>query len=389
MTPGARIQAAIELLDYIRGGTPAEKAISGWSRRSRFAGSKDRAAVRDHVFQALRCLRSYGHRGGGETGRAVMIGALRAAGVDPQICFTGEGHAPGPLTDHERMATDIPLEPGIDMDLPDWLVPLFNKSLGGEAHAKETATALKSRAPVMLRVNLRKATIDTALRALADDGITAEPIPIAETALRVTDGARRVAQSAAYREGLVELQDGSSQAAMEMLDVAPGDQVLDYCAGGGGKVLALAARLDAAWVAHDALPQRMKDLPARAKRAGVSVAMQDAETVEKQKFDLVLCDVPCSGSGTWRRTPDAKWRLTAVDLAELNQTQDSILDKAARLVALEGALAYATCSILSSENEDRIRGFTARHPDWTVVTERRWPVSDSGDGFFIAHLKRK
>ncbi len=389
MTPGARIQAAIELLDDIRSGTPAEKAISGWARRSRFAGSKDRAAVRDHVFQALRCLRSYGHLGGGETGRAVMIGALRAAGVDPESCFTGEGHAPDPLTDHERIATDMPTEPGVEMDLPDWLVPLFINSLGGEPHAKEAATALRSRAPVMLRVNLRKASIDTALRALAEDGITAEPAPIAETALRVTDGARRVAQSAAYQDGLVELQDGASQAAMEMLDVAPGGRVLDYCAGGGGKVLALAARLDAQWVAHDALPHRMKDLPARAKRAGVSVAMQDTATVEKQQFDLVLCDVPCSGSGTWRRTPDAKWRLTAADLADLNQTQDSILDRAARLVAPKGVLAYATCSILNSENEERIRAFTARHPDWGLVTERRWPVSDLGDGFFIAQLKRK
>lgn len=389
MTPGARVQAAIELLDEIRDGTPAEKAMSGWARRSRFAGSKDRAAVRDHVFQALRCLRSYGCLGGADSGRGVMIGALRAAGAEVDTYFTGEGHAPQPLTPDEQASGDVPQEPGARMDLPDWLVPLFINSLGDEAQADVAAKALKLRAPVMLRVNSRKSTVEAGLRLLTEDGILALPVPIAKTALHVTEGARRVAQSAAYLEGLVELQDGASQAAMEMLDVPCSGRTLDYCAGGGGKVLALAARLEAEWVAHDALPQRMKDLPGRAKRAGVSVSMQDTETVDKQRFDLVLCDVPCSGSGTWRRTPDAKWRLTADDLAALNRTQDDILDRAARLVAPDGELVFATCSILRVENEERIEAFLTRVPGWNLVAERRWPISETGDGFFLAQLKRK
>nr|WP_306114068.1 MULTISPECIES: RsmB/NOP family class I SAM-dependent RNA methyltransferase [unclassified Roseovarius] len=389
MTPGARVQAAIEILDEIRSGSPAEKALAGWARRSRFAGSKDRAAVRDHVFQALRCLRSYGCRGGAETGRGVMIGALRAAEIDLEACFNGEGHAPEPLTADELSAGRTPLEPGVAMDLPDWLVPLFINSLGGEVQARNVANQLKTRAPVMLRVNIRKTALEAALRLLADEGINVETVPIATTALRVITGARQVAQSAAYREGFVELQDGSSQAAMEMLDVRPTGCVLDYCAGGGGKVLALAARLEGQWVAHDALQQRMKDLPARARRAGVSVRVQDANHLEKQMFDLVLCDVPCSGSGTWRRTPDAKWRLTAADLTDLNRTQDAILDRAAGLVAPDGLLAYATCSVLAPENEERIGAFLARHPDWQVVSQRHWPVSDMGDGFFLAQLKIK
>lgn len=388
MTPGARIQAAIEVLDEIRGGAPAEKALSGWARRSRFAGSKDRAAVRDHVFQALRCLRSYGRLGGAPTGRGVMIGALRAEGIDVDDRFTGEGHAPDRLNVAERAAGEMSQDQGDVMDLPDWIVPFFIKSLGGEDHAVAAARALKARAPVMLRVNTRAATMEVARSALSKDGIIAQPVAIASTALHVTEGARRVAQSKAYRDGLVELQDGSSQAAMEMLDVARGGTVLDYCAGGGGKVLALAARLDAKWIAHDALPHRMKDLPERATRAGASVAVLDTESVEKQRFDLVLCDVPCSGSGTWRRTPDAKWRLSEADLMELNRTQDDILDRAARLVAPGGELAFATCSILRAENEDRINAFLGRMSDWSLLAEQRWPISDTGDGFFLAQLKR-
>ncbi|MRU16926.1 RsmB/NOP family class I SAM-dependent RNA methyltransferase [Roseovarius sp. A21] len=385
MTPGARIQASAEILDEILAGVPAEKALTGWARRSRFAGSKDRAAVRDHVFQALRCRRSYACLGGGETGRALMLGALRAGGRDPAEVFTGEGHSPAVLSDAEQAAGQAPETLGDRFDLPDWMIPHFEGALGAKWCA--AAQALTGRAPVVLRVNLRKATVAVALAALAEDGVEAKPAEIADTALVVCAGARRVAASRAYREGLIELQDGSSQAAMECLAVPPGARVLDYCAGGGGKVLALAARAEAEWFAHDAAPARMRDLPDRARRAGVCVTLLE-EAVKAGSFDLVLCDVPCSGSGTWRRTPDAKWRMTPERLSELTEVQAAILDRAAGLVTPGGRLAYATCSLFCEENEAQVEAFVRRQPDWRLATQRHWTVSDQGDGFFLAIFER-
>ena len=386
MTPGARIQAAAEILDDILGGVPAEKALTGWARRSRFAGSKDRAAVRDHVFQSLRCRRSYGCLGGGQTGRALMLGAVRAEGRDPAEVFTGQGHAPQVLSAEEASAGNAPEAPGDRYDLPDWMIPKFEEALGAEWPA--VAEALRYRAPVVLRVNLRKTSPEAALEALAEDGVLAVRSGVAEAALVVRDGARRVAGSRAYREGLVELQDGSSQAAMERLAIPPGGRVLDFCAGGGGKTLALAARGEAQWFAHDAAPQRMRDLPERAGRAGVSVTLLREGVEGAGPFDLVLCDVPCSGSGTWRRTPDAKWRLTPQDLDDLTDVQAGILDRASTLVAPGGRLAHATCSVLREENEAQVEAFVARNPEWAVKAVERWSVSDDGDGFFLAVLAR-
>ncbi|HEY9039354.1 MAG TPA: RsmB/NOP family class I SAM-dependent RNA methyltransferase [Roseovarius sp.] len=386
MTPGARIQAAIEILDHIASGEPAEKALIGWARRSRFAGSGDRAAVRDHVFQALRCWRSYACHGGGETGRARMIGALRAADIDTGTLFSGVGHAPDPLSAAEHEAGSAPT--GADAcDMPEWLLDLFRASLGNKAEA--TAQALRQRAPVMLRVNRRKVDRDGAIVALADEDISSAAHPIADMALIVTHGARRVARSRAYLEGLIELQDGSSQAAMDGITLPPAARVLDYCAGGGGKSLALAARNDAQIFAHDADPARMQDLPDRAARAGVDfTVMNTLPAPNKSPFDMVLCDVPCSGSGTWRRAPEAKWRLTPERLTDLTRLQGEILAAAADFVAPGGQLIYATCSVLAAENENQIDAFLSKAAGWVRRESHRFDVTDGGDGFFVAHLER-
>ncbi|PVA11451.1 SAM-dependent methyltransferase [Pelagivirga sediminicola] len=386
MTPGARVLAAIEVLDLIAAGTVAEKALIGWARRSRFAGSGDRAAVRDHVFQALRCWRSYAVLGGAETGRARMIGALRAAGDDPAALFTGEGYAPAPLSADERAAGAQPT--GADAcDMPDWLLAEFHASLGPSA--EQTVMALRERAPVMLRVNRRKADVTGAIDALAHERIISASHPVAETALTVSEGARRVAQSRAYHDGLVELQDGSSQAAMDGIDLSGAKTILDYCAGGGGKALALAARSDARIFAHDIDPGRMQDLPERAARAGVRIEpLNTLPSPDKHLFDIVLCDAPCSGSGTWRRTPEAKWSLTPARLSELTEIQAQILTEAAPLVAPGGQLIYATCSVLAAENEAQIDAFLAATPGWVRRKTHRFDVTDGGDGFFVAHLGR-
>jgi len=387
MTPAARVAAAIEVLDAWLGGAALERALTNWARAHRFAGSKDRAAIRDHVFDAARCRRSCAALGGAETGRGLMIGALREAGVPLGEVFSGEGYAPAPLAPGEGAgAAWADLPEAVRFDCPDWLEAPLRASLG--ADFAPVMEALRHRAPVFLRVNLAKGAREAAKAALAAEGIETQPHPLSATALEVRAGARRVQASAAYREGLVELQDAASQAVVDLLPVAPGARVLDFCAGGGGKALALAAR-GARVTAHDADPGRMSDLPARAARAGAGIAvLAPGERPAAAGYDLVLADAPCSGSGAWRRSPEGKWRLTPVKLDELRAIQASILDEITAFIAPGGGLAYATCSLIEAENGDQIAAFLSRHPGWRVSAERRFTPRDGGDGFYVAHLTR-
>lgn len=388
MTPGARIAAAAEILDAYLDGVPAEKALLAWSRRSRFAGSKDRAAVRDHVFQALRCLRSYAALGGGESGRALMLGMLRAEGRAPEEVFTGEGHAPRALSPEEAAAGRAPEAGAEACDMPDWLWPQLEAALGARAEA--TLQIMQSRAPVFLRANLAKGSRDDAAQALAEEGIETRPHALASGALEVVEGARRIRQSAAFERGLVELQDAASQALVEALPLKGAARVLDYCAGGGGKALAMAALCEAEICAHDISARRMQDIPVRAARAGVRIRRLEAEALAgAQPFDLVLADAPCSGSGAWRRAPMGKWKLDAAGLAALCDTQAQVLDAAAGHVAESGALAYATCSLLTAENAAAGEGFLARNSGWQLAEERSWTPLDGGDGFYFALFRRK
>ncbi len=390
MTPAARVAAAIEVLDAILCGTPAEAALTRWARASRFAGSKDRAALRDHVFSALRNLQSFAARGGqplpGTTGRAVMIGALREEGACLVKIFNGQGHAPPPLSKAESVDPG-PVPEGQRWNVPPPVQVMLQDSLG-TTEAFETAQALRTRAPVTLRVNLSRCTRQAAQAQLAAVGIDTRINPLAEAALTVTEGARQVHSSMLYRAGDIELQDASSQAVVEAVPLSPGMQVIDFCAGGGGKALGLAMRTGGLVWAHDIDPARMRDLPERARRAGAQIRLC-SRTEDLPQADLVLADAPCSGSGAWRRTPDAKWRFTAERLAELTGMQDAVLNSAARHVAPGGCLAYATCSVLREENAARVAGFLAGQAGWDLVMERRWMVTDEGDGFFLSLLKRE
>jgi 16S rRNA (cytosine967-C5)-methyltransferase len=383
MTPAARIAAAIGVLDQWLGGEPAERALTNWGRANRFAGSGDRAAIRDHVFDAIRCRRSFAARGGAETGRGLMIGALREAGVDPGTLFTGEGYAPAPLTEAEGVDPGPSDEALVAFDCPEWLAPRLRAALGDRF--AQVMALLRTRAPVFLRVNVARATVEEAVASLTGEGIVAVPHPLSPTALEVTENARRVKSAAAFREGLVELQDAASQAVVDaLLPMAPGARVLDYCAGGGGKALALAAH-GARVTAHDADPRRMADLPERARRAGARIDV--AERLGRERFDLVLVDAPCSGSGAWRRQPEAKWRLDEARLAALTALQGEVLRAAARHVAPGGTLAYATCSLLEDENGAVVDAFLAETPRFVRLAERRLTPIDGGDGFFVARMK--
>ncbi|SMO36658.1 RsmB/NOP family class I SAM-dependent RNA methyltransferase [Paracoccus laeviglucosivorans] len=380
MTPAARAAAAIDILDQILSGIPAEAALLRWSRGSRFAGSGDRAAVRDLVFDSLRCKLSRAARGGGLHGRGLILGMCREQGLDPATIFSGKGHAPAALTPVEAAAGAEP-DGHQAMDLPDWVWPDWRAALGDRAEV--VALAMRERAPVWLRANRLRATPAQAIAALSAEGIEAEPAPDLPTALRVISGARRLSASRAYQEGLVELQDLSPQLACAALP--PVRHVLDYCAGGGGKSLALAAA-GAEVTAHDADAGRMADLPARAKRAGATIRVAQPGSV-RGSFDMVVTDVPCSGSGTWRRTPDAKWRMDMAMVQKLATIQADILDRAAAHVGAQGYLAYMTCSVLERENSLQIRDFIARH-DFELLDQRLFLPPEASDGFYLALMRR-
>jgi 16S rRNA (cytosine967-C5)-methyltransferase len=247
------------------------------------------------------------------------------------------------------------------------------------------AQALRQRAPVFLRVNSLRATLAQAIAALQAEGIAAEPHDLADTAVTVTEGARKIQTGQAYLSGLVELQDAASQAVVNALPLRDGMRVLDHCAGGGGKTLAMSARARVTLFAHDTFPARMRDLPVRATRAGAKVSLTD-QPEKLAPFDLVLADAPCSGSGSWRRDPQGKWALTPERLAQIVRVQDDILDRIAPMVAQGGVLAYATCSLLRIENEDRIAAFLSRTPGWRLLQSQRYSPMSGGDGFFLAQL---
>jgi 16S rRNA (cytosine967-C5)-methyltransferase len=258
-------------------------------------------------------------------------------------------------------------------------------SLGTEFAA--VMLALQRRASVFVRVNLARIDREAAVRLLAGEGIAAVAHPLAKTALEVVENARKIQMCSAYLEGLIELQDAASQAVVEALPLRGGMRVLDHCAGGGGKALAMAAAARIEVFAHDAEPRRMRDLPARAARAGMEVQIVDDPAISAP-YDLILTDVPCSGSGSWRRDPQGKWALTAERLAAVCAIQAGILDRVAPMVARNGVLAYATCSLLYEENEAQVAGFLARHPGWIRQFERRFSPLQGGDGFFVAIFTR-
>ncbi|MEL6957742.1 MAG: RsmB/NOP family class I SAM-dependent RNA methyltransferase, partial [Pseudomonadota bacterium] len=303
------------------------------------------------------------------------------------VLFDGHGHAPSPpvVGEEGRDLADAP--EAVQADLPDWLVPTFHAACG-DAFAPVTQH-MKGRGPIALRVNLARTDRATAQAQLADHDIETMIVHDCPTALIVTQNPRRVANAPSYLNGDVEMQDVSSQRAVLALGIEPGMRVLDYCAGGGGKALAMAA-LGANVTAHDIEPSRMSDLPTRAARAGADIEIADARKLKGQRFDLVLCDAPCSGSGTWRRTPEAKWALTSERLEHLIQLQRQIMKDASTFVRPDGVLAYATCSILRAENEGHWPPSAPApgHQD-EVLFERQWLTDAVADGFYLRAIRMR
>ena len=388
MTPVARISAAIEVLDDIFDRRrPVADALKDWGLAHRFAGSKDRRAIGDLVFDALRPRASAAWAAGGEDGRAVMLGLLRThrgldlAGVERQIA--GERFAPAPLSTDERAAlAEDRLATAPDPvrgDYPEWLADELGRVLGDTVVAEMRAMA--EVAPLDLRVNTLKCDADRAARELSDElGRTPERPALAPLCLRLPvepeRGEPHIASTESFLKGHIEIQDLGSQLAAEFAGARPGMQVLDICAGGGGKTLAMAAAMGnhGQIFAYDSDRRRLAPIHDRLARAGIrnvqvrapkpnSDVLDDLE----HRMDLVLVDAPCTGTGTWRRNPDAKWRIRPGSLAERVKDQVAVLDQAARYVKPGGRLAYITCSLLPSENGDQVAAFLERHPRFSVV----------------------
>ncbi len=429
MTPGARVAAAIEVLEEIdERRRPAADALKDWGGSHRFAGSKDRTAIASLVYDALRRRAAAAHVMDAATPRAILIGTLHLVrGLDldeARALFTGEGHAPPPLSEEEAqryITGDLAgAPPHVAGDFPGWLEPSLVAAFGDNVVAE--CAALATRAPVDLRVNTLKATRDKAQARLAHLG--AGPTPLSPIGLRLPlapDGrAPALGAEPAYVKGLVEVQDEGSQLAALLSSARSGEQVLDLCAGAGGKSLALAALMEnrGQVYATDRDGRRLMQSHARIERAGVrSVQLRpprggaDVLADLEGRCDLVVVDAPCTGSGTWRRNPDAKWRTRPGALEQRIAEQDEVLGEAVRYVKPGGRLLYVTCSVLREENEDRIAGFLASRPEFSSVPAaemieraglpqlasfaspfgfglRLSPLTSATDGFFIAMLAR-
>ncbi|AJR24735.1 MULTISPECIES: RsmB/NOP family class I SAM-dependent RNA methyltransferase [Sphingobium] len=389
MTPSARVQAAIELLDAIissarDGGPAADTLIARYFKDRRYAGSRDRRAVRDHVYDAVRRAAERP-----ESGRAAMVGLARER---PELAelFNGSAHGPAPIA-----ADEAGTAAGV---VPGWIDPLLAAPVEREA--------LLGRAPVDLRINRLKADPER-VASFYPDAVRLSGLP---EALRLPEGAP-VEQSDPWKWGQVEVQDAGSQWISAACGAQPGMTVIDLCAGAGGKTLALASAMagKGTLIAADTIRSRLSRLDPRAERAGATfietlLLDQGHEAGALQSLhgraDVVLVDAPCSGTGTWRRNPEARWRLTPSRLDRLVAEQARILDFAAPLLAPGGLLVYATCALTDREGRDQVRAFLARHEGWMaepadVPTGRAHgdgllltPAHDGTDGFYFARLRR-
>jgi 16S rRNA (cytosine967-C5)-methyltransferase len=415
MTPAARLQMAIEILEGLeKTAQPTDRFLKSWFRIRRFAGSKDRREIANRVFAVQRTRASLAHRMGGDTPRALVIAALLEADEDIATLFTGGGYGPEPLTDGERAAiaaTPPPAPLWMRGEFPQFLEDELTGAFGDRL--LDEMVALQSRAPADLRVNTLKAGRTEVIAALNADGVICAATPYAPHGIRIGSDATNLSKSALFESGAFEFQDEAAQIAAELCDARPGMRVLYLAAGAGGKTLAFAASMQnqGEIVACDVRGEALFELEKRAARAGATIVkpLPLDHAQPSGPFDIVFVDAPCSGSGTWRRQPELRWRLTPERIAYLVSVQDQLLDQAALLVRPGGRLFYATCSVLPVENQDRVAAFHARHfgfealnlaENWPKISEaslppglgpdfRASPVTTGTDGFYCAALRRE
>jgi 16S rRNA (cytosine967-C5)-methyltransferase len=429
VTPAARLAGAIELLAEVDTfpRRPADAVANDFFRARRFIGSGDRRAVSDRAWTVLRTRRRLSwwleHAGTAPTARMLVAASLLLEGwtvAGVKQSYSGGQYGPAPMLAMELAAAeqlaghtlDHPNMPlAVRLELPDWLLPHLESRFGDALEPE--MQAMEGAAPLDLRVNTLRGTRDEAAAALLAEGIATEPTPISPWGLRIA-GRRLVTSGKAFLSGLVEIQDEGSQLVAALVGAGPQMRVADWCAGAGGKTLALAMAMgnQGHIVACDVHDKRLEGAVRRLRRAGVHnverhlIATGDKWTKRRAgTFDRVLVDAPCTGTGTWRRNPDARGRLRELDLQELLPKQAAILDDASRLVRAGGRLVFATCSLLLEENEAQVDAFVSRHPDFAVVPlAQAWtdgeppcpgpylsltPRGHGTDGFFGAVLERR
>jgi 16S rRNA (cytosine967-C5)-methyltransferase len=424
MTPAGQLAAAIDLLaDIEADARPADAVANSFFRNRRFIGAGDRREVSTLVWGVLRARRHLGwwlEKFGAEPTPRLLLGAQAIfTGMTVNkiaLAFTAGRYGPPPLTELETIVLEKfaghtlehPNMPdAVKYEVPDWIMPRLEAQFGPALKAE--MDALAQPAPLDLRVNALKATRDQAMLALAAEQLVARPTPYSPWGLRLA-GRQSITQGKAFRDGIVEIQDEGSQLVALLVDAKPGMRVVDFCAGAGGKTLAIAMTMENKGhiVACDVSAPRLEGAIKRLRRAGVHNAERHLlepgdKWVKRQekKFDRVLIDAPCTGTGTWRRNPDARLRLKENDLAEILPKQAMILDQAQRLLKVGGRLVYATCSLLQEENEMQVTAFLERHPNFSrmaltnPVPEalhgpalRLTPRANDTDGFFGAVLER-
>lgn len=430
MRLGGRLQAAIEVLEDVLGRrTPVNMALRDWGKAHRFAGSKDRSAIGNYVHDALRQKSSLGWRMDDESPRSlVLAAAVFIHGHKPANLvsdLTGDKFAPAPITDKEMKLlegqislTDAPA--WVQADVPEWIWPAFENNFDEEAVAE--GMALTSRPPLDLRTNTIKTNNAGAYESLKNFG--AAPAAISPIGFRIAapEGDGRLPNiqiEEIYQTGGVEIQDEGSQIVSLLVNAQPGEQIMDYCAGGGGKSLALAADMknEGSVHAYDIDKRRLAPLYQRAQRAGadiITVHQPPAGDLPglKGKMDKVFIDAPCTGVGTWRRKPDAKWRLTEEALVKRNKEQQTVLGAGKDFVRDGGLLFYVTCSMLAEENEAQVYAFLDENEDFTLLSAgevweekfgvsapKPWsadgctltltPASTNTDGFFFAVMEKQ
>lgn len=428
MKDGGRLAAAIEVLtDIEKRHRPAQEALRDWGLSHRFAGSGDRTAIGNLVFDALRRRLTLGWQMESDAPRALVLGTYcqtwQMGSETLQQVLADDRHAPEPLTDEEKQALEKkkpkPAPDYVQADVPEWVWPSFIANF--EEAAVEEGRALAQRAPIDMRVNTLKSSREKLLKRMSSTGAGATPIsPVGLRIAARPGGAKmpHVQAEEGFRKGWFELQDESSQIAAQLVFARPGEQVLDFCAGGGGKTLALAADMDnrGQIYAYDADKRRLAPIHERIARSGArniqvrspgDAALDDL----KERMDRVLVDAPCTGTGVWRRRPDAKWRLSEKALEERLAEQEAAIGTASKFVRRGGYLIYATCSVLPEENEQQVYGFVEENPNFEVISlgevwqdrfgfevAKPWsadmlsitmtPASTNTDGFFLAVMIR-
>ena len=400
MRQDARANAAISILDNFLVGQNLNSVLSIWAKNNRYAGSSDRESIRNIVFDVLRVKKTLTSVLEKEkqpiNGRALVFLHSVFYSLNLNDIFTGQEYGPEKLSIFEKEFSKISKENingcfGIIDNIPDFLTAEFKRSLGKKF--EKVMRLLEKRAPISIRVNPLKSDISSILECLSLEGIEGKKSKIVRYGIDIIGNPRRLTQIQAFKDGCFEVQDLHSQKIIEDLPLDEHTKVLDYCAGAGGKILSIACSLkgNGKFYIHDIDEKKLKEADLRAERAGVKFKRLEVEKLQNYRcsFDYIVADVPCSGSGAWRRNPQQKWRITPESLNEILTRQTVILDEVKDLLKKNGYIFYITCSLLKIENEEVIQKFLIDNKYFRLVNKKNVTIDNNGDGFFCAVLQKK